>query len=149
EATAGNEFPLSRTFAKPHGIRTHLAAPLLSKGAAIGAILIRRLDVRPFTSKQITLLTTFADQAVIAIGEVRLFNQTKKALERQTATSEILQVISQSPTDTQPVFEAIVERALRLSEATVGGVMSTVGPNRRTCDRAAAGHRRSAQLDRI
>jgi GAF domain-containing protein/anti-sigma regulatory factor (Ser/Thr protein kinase) len=109
------------------GFRTVMGIPMLRESMLIGAFFIWRNEVRAFTDKQIGLVTTFADQAVIAIENVRLFTETKDALERQTATSEILQVISQSPTDTQPVFEAIVERALRLSEATAGAVTSFDG----------------------
>jgi len=94
--------------------RTLLCVPLLREGSAIGAIVIRRPDVRPFSDKQIKLLETFAAQAVIAIENVRLFNETKDSLERQTATADILKVISSSPTDTQPVFDAIVESGARL-----------------------------------
>jgi len=83
-------------------------------GLPIGAILIRRREVRPFTSSQIKLLETFADQAVIAIENVRLFTETKEALARQTATADILQVISSSPTKVQPVFESILQSATQL-----------------------------------
>src|SRR5262249_8961207 len=95
--------------------RSCLAVPMLRDGRPIGAMGVGRHEVRPFTPKQIALLQTFADQAVIAIENVRLFNETKEALDRHTATSEILRVISQSPTDVEPVFETIVQSALRLS----------------------------------
>ncbi|HEY8830660.1 MAG TPA: GAF domain-containing protein, partial [Candidatus Limnocylindria bacterium] len=104
------------------GYRTALAMPLLRDGVAVGGIAIRRTEVRPFTPKQIELLQTFADQAVIAIENVRLFNETKEALERQTAISDILQVISSSPTDVQPVLDTIAESAARFCGADDAGV---------------------------
>ena len=96
------------------GYRAVLSAPLLRGDSAIGAINVLRAQPGPFTEKQITLLKTFADQAVIALENVRLFNETKEALEQQTVISEILRVISSSPTDTQPVFDAIVKSGVHL-----------------------------------
>src|SRR5262249_18849032 len=111
------EFPEARIAQQLRGTRTILATPLLREGLPIGTIVIRRKEVRPFTEKQIALLQTFADQAVIAIQNVRLFQELKESLEQQTATSEILRVIASSPTDLQPVLNVVAESAARLCEA--------------------------------
>ena len=97
--------------------RTFLAAPLRQRGELIGGLFARRTEVRPFTPAQIKLLETFADQAVIAIENVRLFQELKESLEQQTATSEILGVIASSPTDIQPVLDTVAENAARLCDA--------------------------------
>jgi GAF domain-containing protein len=127
--TETEEFPEGRAYALPQGTRTLLSVPLLREGAPVGAIALRRTEVNPFTDKQIALLQTFADQAVIAIENVRLFTELQArnddlrvALEQHTATGEILRVISSSPTDEQPVFDAIVQSARLLCEATFSGV---------------------------
>jgi len=103
--------PLTREGVKIAGAKAAVFAPMLWKGQGIGSISVGRDRVGPFSDKEIALLRTFADQAVIAIQNARLFNETKEALERQTATAEVLRVISESPTDVQPVLDAVAERA--------------------------------------
>ena len=93
-----------------------LSRTALLQGEFIGSLHARRTEVRPFTPAQIKLIETFADQAVIAIENVRLFNELKESLEQQTATSEILGVIASSPTDIQPVLDVVAENAARLCE---------------------------------
>jgi GAF domain-containing protein len=130
------EFPEGSAVARRLGFHTLLCVPLLREGAAIGAIGLRRIDVSPFTDKQIALAKTFADQAVIAIENVRLFTELQEknlaltqahaqvtdALGQQTATSDILGVISRSQTDVQPVFDTIVRHAVVLCQALFGAV---------------------------
>ena len=125
----GAEFPRGREVAKRLKQRTVLGLPLKREGQTIGCLFLRRTEVLPFTDKQIELLTTFADQAVIAIENVRLFEaeqqrtqELTKSLEQQTATSEVLRVISSSPGELEPVFEAMLESAMRICEANFGGM---------------------------
>ena len=126
-----DEYPEASVFARSFGFRTTLSVPLLRGTEAIGAIAIRRTEVRPFTDRQIELLQTFAAQAVIAIENVRLFNETKEALEQQTATGEILRVIASSPTDLQPVMEAVAENAARVCGATDSAIFRLEGEHLR------------------
>src|SRR5262245_57595652 len=128
------EFPEGRTHALTQGTRTLLSVPLLLKGDPVGAFALRRAEVNPFTDKQVALLETFADQAVIAIENVRLFTelqeknraltqahaQVTETLEQQTATSEILRTIAHTQTDVQPVFDTIVSNATQLCHG-IGG----------------------------
>ncbi len=108
------------------GIRTSLSVPLNEAGRIVGIFTLIRREVRPFTDKQIALVQSFAAQAQIAMKNAQLFNETREALERQTATADILKVIASSPSDVQPVFEAIAERSNRLVEGLSTGVYRLV-----------------------
>jgi class 3 adenylate cyclase/putative methionine-R-sulfoxide reductase with GAF domain len=124
---AAHEFPDGSKVALRLGYRTTLAVPLLRQGDAIGVLAIRRTEVKPFTDRQIGLVTTFADQAVIAIETMRLLHELRQrtddlseSLEQQTATSEVLKVISSSPGELKPVFEAMLAYAVRICGAKFG-----------------------------
>ncbi len=123
-SSEGDQVPEAQRRASEFGYRTILSVPMLREKESIGVLALRRAEAHPFSDKQIALLQTFADQAVIAIGNVRMFEQVQErtkelteALEQQTATSEVLRVISVSPGELEPVFQAILANAVRLCEA--------------------------------
>jgi signal transduction histidine kinase len=118
----GGQFEAGKRNLAPSGYRAMTVVPLMRDGSALGALAVVRMTPGSLSVRQIALLQTFADQAVIAIENVRLFNESKDALARQTATSDVLRVISRSVTDTQPVFDTIAERATRLTGANSGWV---------------------------
>jgi signal transduction histidine kinase/putative methionine-R-sulfoxide reductase with GAF domain len=133
-AERADDYPVGRELQRRFGHHSMVAAPLLRQGKPIGVIGLFRLEVRPFSDKQVELLRTFADQAVIAIENVRLFSELDArnrditvALEQQTATSEILLVISQSQKDAQPVFDTIAASALKLCTADTATVVTFDG----------------------
>ncbi len=112
----------ARIGARLRGSRSNVAVPMMRGGDCLGYVVVGKCEPGYFPERQVALLQTFADQAVIAIENVRLFNETREALEQQMATSDILRIIASSPTDLQPVFTAIVERAVRLCGARFGRV---------------------------
>src|SRR5262249_38878994 len=109
------------------GARSHVAVPMLKEGELVGAITIYRQEVRPFTGKQIALVTSFAAQAVIAIENTRLLNELRESLQQQTATADVLQVISSSTGELEPVFQAMLQNSLRICEAKFGQMFLTDG----------------------
>ena len=131
-----NEYPRSREIALRYGHRAGLAVPLIHNGTAVGGILVRRQQARPFTDKQIALVQNFAAQAVIAIENTRLLSELRDSLEQQTATSEVLGVISSSPGELEPVFNAMLANAVRICEANFGALYIAEGNNYRL----AVGH---------
>jgi GAF domain-containing protein len=126
---AGDDLARGREIARRDGHRSILAVPLIREGRAVGTIIIRRTEIRPFEQKNIALLTNFAAQAVIAIENTRLLNELRQrtddlaeSLEQQTATSEVLRTISSSPGELEPVFQAMLDNAVRICDAKFGSL---------------------------
>ncbi|MFN8636141.1 MAG: GAF domain-containing protein [Chloroflexota bacterium] len=139
-AVLDTEFPRARGFVRHHQHRTTLAVPLVREGVAIGAIFLARTEASRFAERQVELVETFADQAVIAIENARLFQELERrndelseALEQQTATSDILRVIAGSPTDLRPVLDAVAESAAGLCGADDAQIFQVEGDLVRKC----------------
>src|SRR6516165_3424128 len=139
--TEADEFPITSEYARRLGFRTGLYVPLMREGVSIGVISLRRIEAQLFVERQVALLQTFADQAVIAIENARLLNELRQrtdelsqrtddlseSLEQQTATSEVLRVISSSPGELEPVFQSLLENAVRICEAVFGTMLLREG----------------------
>jgi GAF domain-containing protein len=121
DVLADSEYTLT-DYQRTFGYRTTLGVPLLREGETIGVMSLTRDEVNPFTEKQIELATTFADQAVIAIENARLVNELRQSLQQQTATADVLKVISRSAFDLQTVLNTLVESAARLCDADQGTI---------------------------
>src|SRR6516225_6075178 len=124
--------PVPGFFAEHGGARSQVAVPMLKDDLLIGVIVIYHQEVRPFTNKQIELLQNFSSQAVIAIENARLLNELRQSLEQQTATSDVLQIISSSPGDLAPVFAKMLENATRVCGAEFGGMNLVEGDTLRS-----------------
>jgi two-component system, NtrC family, sensor kinase len=124
DAAAEQNKPMSARLA---GARTHIVVPMLKDDELIGALSIYRTEVRPFTDKQIELVKSFAAQAVIAIENTRLLNELRESLQQQTATAEVLNIISRSTFDAQPVFETIIKNAARLCQSVLSAIYRSDG----------------------
>jgi class 3 adenylate cyclase/putative methionine-R-sulfoxide reductase with GAF domain len=124
---AGDEFPRGREIGRTHGVRSIIAVPLIRENRALGTIVVRRTEVRPFERKHLDLLTNFAAQAVIAIENARLLSDLRESLQRQTATADVLRIINSSAGKLEPVFQAILGNAVHICEAMLGFMVSYDG----------------------